>query len=363
MTDPNLREKTPSILITGSSGFLGRAIVRQLLSDETPLKPASLKLFDLLEETNPGSNGVTTIRGDVRDYESVEDACRSIDIVIHSAAIVDWGTHPEEEIYRTNFKGTENIIRACKAAGVKFLIFTSSLDAVYGGKPLKDVDESLPYPESHPNMYCKSKELAEQLVLGANNHRESEDGSRLQTMVLRPSDIYGEDDPFHIGSLLNMARSGFYVRLGDGSSKCQHTYVENVAYAHILAAASLWQGNLKPAGNIYFITDALGSNFFKFYERIIREAGYRVWPGNLWLHYRLAYAIGSLSEMIARFLSPVKKYNPKFSRFAVIYTCSDYTFTSEKAYRDFGFVPKFSEEEALQRTIEYYRKKNKKKQP
>jgi nucleoside-diphosphate-sugar epimerase len=65
--------------------------------------------------------------------------------------------------------------------------------------------------------------------------------------------------------------------------------------------------------------------------------------------------LGALSEFAAFMVRPVKRYTPKMSRFAVIYTCTDFTFSSEKAKKDFGFVPKYSEEEAVERTIQFYR--------
>jgi hypothetical protein len=57
-------------------------------------------------------------------------------------------------------------------------------------------------------------------------------------------------------------------------------------------------------------------------------------------------------------MRPVKYYHPKFSRFAVTYTCTDYTFTSEKAKEDFGFLPKYSHEEAFERTVAFFNKKD-----
>ena len=84
--------------------------------------------------------------------------------------------------------------------------------------------------------------------------------------------------------------------------------------------------------------------------------GYKIFPKNLWLPRWLAYGIGSLVEFLALIVSPFKKINPKFSRFAVVYTCSDFTFSAEKARRDFNYIPKYSEEEALKRTIDFYKK-------
>jgi nucleoside-diphosphate-sugar epimerase len=67
--------------------------------------------------------------------------------------------------------------------------------------------------------------------------------------------------------------------------------------------------------------------------------------------------MGSMSEFFAWLIRPVKSYHPKFSRFAVTYTCTSYTFNSDKAKKDFGFEPKYSPEEAMRRTIDYYKQK------
>ncbi|MEI7982394.1 MAG: NAD-dependent epimerase/dehydratase family protein [Bacteroidota bacterium] len=360
----------PAILLTGGAGFLGKAIIHELLEPGSPLKPSFVRVFDL--QDNPGFTDprVRWIKGDIRDAATVHSACAGIDIVIHSAAVVDWGTKPEAELLSVNAGGTENIVHACLHHGVKCLVYTSSLDAIFGGNPMVDIDESVPYPERHPNAYCRSKYLAEKLILdtvsGIQDKQNANSGVSsdiqhpatymLKSCILRPSDIWGEGDPYHIGSLIDMAKGGFYVRLGDGTSLSQHVYVGNMAWAHVLAADALWTENPKVAGNVYFITDAPPSNFFIFFERIVKDSGYSTWPGNFWIPRKVAYTLGALSELIAVLVSPVKKYTVKFSRFAVTYTCGDFTFRTEKAKQDFGFQPKYSGEESYERTISFYRK-------
>jgi nucleoside-diphosphate-sugar epimerase len=336
--------------VTGGSGFLGKAIVRELLEPDAPVKAAMVRVFDLVEaEENKADRRIEYFRGDVRDAEALKTACKGIDLVIHSAAIVDWGVMSDEEVLAVNVTGTENVISACKHNGIRYMVFTSSLDAVYSGKPLIHVDESQPYPGQHKTTYCRSKSLAELAVAGENNEH-------MKTVILRPSDIYGEADPYHIGSLINMAKGGFYVRLGNGKAKCQHIYVGNIAYGHLQAAAALMNGAGHICGQVYFMTDAPGSNFFTFFDQVVIGAGYRIWPGNFWIPRPMAYAMGSVSEFFAWLISPVKKYNPKFSRFAVVYTCTEYTFTSAKAMKDWGFKPKYHHNEGLERTIAYYQK-------
>jgi nucleoside-diphosphate-sugar epimerase len=338
-----------NVLITGGAGFLGKAMINELLDPDSPVKPGLIRIFDLAEPTEKYNNEqVQFFRGDIRDSDALVTACRGIDLVIHTAAIIDWGIYSETEVLAANLTGTENVIEACKQNHIRYLVFTSSLDAVYGGKPLIGIDESHPYPARHKTSYCRSKCLAEQVVMKASNEE-------LKTVTLRPSDIYGEADPYHIDSLVNMARGGFYVRLGNGSARCQHIYVSNMAHAHLQAAKALIDGNRQIEGQVYFITDGPGANFFKFFDRIVEGAGYKIWPKDLWIPRKVAMVLATLSEFSAWLIRPVKFVNPKFSRFAVIYTCTDYTYNSDKAARDFGFAPRYSQEEALERTIRYYR--------
>ena len=340
--------RPPRILVTGGCGFLGKAMVTEFLDPASPLSPERIRIFDIAPWTGPADPTIEYIRGDVRNAEQLSAACRDMDIMIHSAAIVDWGTKPAEEIFAVNTGGTENAIRACLEQKVGILVYTSSLDAIFGGKPLTGIDETIPYPESHPTSYCWSKHRSELLV--------SKAGSRgLRTCILRPADVWGELDPYHIGSLIKMAKGGFYVRLGDGTTKSQHVYVGNMAWAHLLAAKALWEEKPGVAGSIYFITDSPPSNFFTFFEPVIEAAGYRVWPKNFWIPRDVAYALGFLSEMMAKAVSPFKKYTPKMSRFAVTYTCGDFTFRTGKAGRELGFIPKYSPEEAFARTVSAYK--------
>ncbi len=344
-----MENEQTNVLVTGGSGFLGNAIISELCLPDSPVRASLIRNFDLKETPDKTSDDrIEFFRGDVRDLDALKTACRGIDLVIHSAAIIDWGIYSEEEVLAANLTGTENVIEACRLNNIRYLVFTSSLDAVYGGKPLIDIDESHPYPEKHRTSYCRSKCLAEQVVMKASNEH-------LKTVTLRPSDIYGEADPYHIDSLVDMARGGFYVRLGNGKARCQHVYVGNMAHAHLQAARALMNGVSQIEGKVYFITDGPGANFFKFFDRVVEGAGYKIWPKNLWIPRNIALGMASLTEFSAWLIRPVKFVNPKFSRFAVIYTCTDYTYNSDKAKKDFGFEPKYSPEEALERTIDYYK--------
>lgn len=338
--------KGKHILVTGGSGFLGKRLVDELLDQDCPIIVESITVLDL--NTYPYDHPkVSFVSGDIRIPGSFNKISSPIDLIFHCASLVDWGTKSPREVYEVNYTGTQNVVRFCKENNIRNLVYTSSLDTVFSGKDLNDIDESHPYPGKYPNMYCESKYLAEKLILDTNSEE-------LRTCVLRPADIYGEGDIYHIESLINMAKSGFYIRLGDGKSRSQHVYVGNVAYAHLLAGLALLNNNQNVFGQCYFITDSPGKNFFIFFDEIVRRSGYKIWPKNLWISKGLGLALGSISEFIAKILRPIKYYNPKLSRFAVLYTCTNFTFNSNKAIKHLGYRVKYDVNDAIDKTCKYY---------
>ena len=132
------------MLITGGSGFVGRAVIRELLSSEPVIDASEIRIFDLHEPAEVYSDPrIRFIPGDIRDAESLNKAASGTDAVIHLAAMVDWGTHPPKTVYSINTGGTQTALDAAAAAGAAAFVYTSSLDAVITGAPLRDVDESL----------------------------------------------------------------------------------------------------------------------------------------------------------------------------------------------------------------------------
>ena len=159
-----------------------------------------------------------------------------------------------------------------------------------------------------------------------------------------------------MNALIGMAKTGFYTKIGNGKSKAQHVFVGNMAHAHVVALKEMMNGNTRLLGEAYLITDAPGHNFFTFFDKIVLKAGYRIWPRNFWIPYGVAYTLGAITEFIALLARPFVKFNPGLSRFAVNYTCTDFTFNSKRAEEHFGFKPKYTEEEAIEITAKYYRR-------
>ena len=175
-------------LVTGGSGFLGKAIVEELLKNWDKDQLTEIRILDIHKPDAGIIDPVKFLQGDVRDVSIVKEATKGVDIVVHSAAIIDWGTKTEKEVFEINTGGTKHLIEACLDNHVPYFIYTSSLDAIFNGKSMENIDESIPYPQQPVNAYCASKQRAEEIVRSANNRA-------LKTCILRPADIYGEGDP------------------------------------------------------------------------------------------------------------------------------------------------------------------------
>src|SRR5262245_3028852 len=107
-------------LVTGGGGFLGGAVVRRLLA-----RGDAVRSFARGDYPELSKLGVEVLRGDVGDASAVVAAAADCDLVFHVAAKAGiWG--PYAEFHRANVTGTENVLAACRAHGIRKLVFTSS---------------------------------------------------------------------------------------------------------------------------------------------------------------------------------------------------------------------------------------------
>ena len=145
------------------------------------------------------------------DRQAVQAAVSGVEVVYHTAAVPGvWGAW--ELFHSVNVRGTENVIAACRACGVRKLVFTSSPSVTFDGTDQCGVDESAPYPQRWLCHYPHTKALAEQAVLAAN------DGRDLLTCALRPHLIWGPRDPHLVPRLIDRARRGRLRQVGDGNN-------------------------------------------------------------------------------------------------------------------------------------------------
>jgi len=321
-------------LVTGATGFLGNRIVKMLLEEGKKVR--------VFVRQDYHDERVEVIKGDLTNGESINQAIKGVDVVFHTASFISWNPNDSDKLDQVNIKANRDIIDACIKNNVSKLIYTSSIDAIYGGKAIKDGDESLPYPNKFIDHYSYTKAIAEQDVISANN------SNGLMTCSLRTAGIYGPGDRTRLPSIIDVLRKGNYMQIGDGSAHFSHVYVDNCAHAHLLAEKALTPES-KVCGQCYFITDHESGYFFDFFKPILTSLEYNV--PNRRIPYNLAMVIAYLSEFMAKLPWNKKSVQPMITRYTVASTALDFSFTHDKATRDFNYQPIVQLDIAIEETI------------
>jgi nucleoside-diphosphate-sugar epimerase len=320
-------EKREKALVTGGGGFLGKAIVKQLLNKNYDVYSFSRSRYDSL-----GAMGITQIQGDISDPIAVDQACRGMDVVFHAAARAGvWGEY--EDYFQTNVLGTRNIVSSCLKNNVRRLIYTSSASVVYNGKDMKGANESAPYPEKYLTHYPKTKAMAEQIVVNAS-------GADLLTLVLRPHLIWGPEDNHLVPRIIERADRLFKV--GNGKNIADTIYIDNAAAAHVLAAEKL---NERPdlSGNIYFISQGDLVPVWDMINNILKAAGLN--PVERSIPARLAWIAGVVLELIYKAFKIRKE--PQMTRFVALELSTSHWYDISAAKKDLGYETAISTEEGL----------------
>jgi nucleoside-diphosphate-sugar epimerase len=324
-------------LVTGGGGFLGGAIVRQLRERGDAVRSFSRGSYPALDAI-----GVEQVRGDLADAAAVTAAAAGCDVVFHVAARAGvWG--PWDEYYQANFVGTENVLAACKANGVRRLVFTSSPSVTFAGIDQNGVNESEPYPTRFLAHYPHTKALAEQAVLAAN-------GPDLATAALRPHLIWGPGDPHLIPRLVERARAGRLKRVGRESKLVDTVYVDNAAAGHLQAADALALGSAV-AGKAYFLSQGEPEPLWDFVNRVLAAAGLP--PVTRSVPARVAYAAGTILEAVYRVFR--LRGEPPMTRFVARQLSTAHWFDLTAARRDFGYAPAVSTADGLRRLAASWR--------
>lgn len=322
-------------------------------------------LLDLSGERLPKAVGLKHFVGSITDAGLVARATEGVDAVIHAASLIDWGRVTRQAMIDVNVTGTELLLDACRTAGVRSFVYTSSMDVVCGMEAVVDADETTPFPEKFANAYAETKATAEATVLrfdGAPRNRRVDDvpdvRGKIHTCAIRPCGMYGEEDPYHVANTLEVVRSGkLSARPGNGKAKFEHVYVGNVAHAHLLALRALELRNPEVCGRAFFITDdSPAVNFLDFMEPIVEAVGYRLPPRSRKVPYPVMMAVGALYELGAWLAKPFGGSEPPvLTRSSVRFVCKTHTFDGSLARRALGYEPRYSYEEALARTIDYWK--------
>lgn len=329
------------VLITGGCGFIGRNLVNGFADQGFEVTVADIN-------PQPYRDDVTFLKLDITNRQALIEASRGMDSIIHNASLVQTKNTNPGLLWKVNYEGTINVMDACRANGIKRLVYISSASAVYEGKDIRNGDETLPYSAISQAAYADSKIRAEKELLGMSGA----DG--VNVVALRPHVVFGPEDNRFIPNILEKASSGkLRVEVGRRQKLSDFTYVSNFVDAVLLAEDKLVDGS-PVCGQAYFITNGEPLAFFEFVERFMVACGFGKIRGHVpyWLAYGVACIVEGLDYLKGGEASPENGV----SRFAVKYMVTDHYYSIDKAKRDLGWAPKVSLDEGIKLTVEHLKK-------
>jgi UDP-glucose 4-epimerase len=198
-----------SWLITGSSGFVGRALLARLATFNQ--RPPLLRLLERRPTEPPAV--FQSCAGDLGDPQSLRRACEGIDTVIHLAGIAHVGSAASAEARAINLDGSLSLLRMAIDAGVRRFVFLSST---------LSSDQSI--------QYGRDKHAVEEALLTA-----AAAGS-IEVVILRAVNIYGVGMRGNIAAMIRLISSGVLPRLPKLTNRLSLVGVDDVVSALLLAA-------------------------------------------------------------------------------------------------------------------------------
>jgi len=322
-------------LITGASGFVGSAVLRQLISAGHSVRALVRPKSD---RRNLSGLPVEVVEGDLTDRRSLDAAVEGCSGLFHVAADYRLWVPKPTEMYETNVTGTRNLMLAAANAGIKRIVYTSSVSAVGLNPDGSPADETTPAClEDMIGHYKKSKFLAEAEV------RRLCDETGLPVVIVNPSTPIGPRDikPTPTGRIIVSAASGRMPAYVDTGLNLVH--VDDVAIGHLLAFEH------GAVGERYI----LGGRNMTLREILIGLASItRQKPPRVRLPRHLVFPIAYLSESWARLTGggepQVTVDGVRMSKKMMFFTC-------EKARQALGFNPR-PVEEALADAVAWFQK-------
>ncbi|MDD3605069.1 MAG: NAD(P)-dependent oxidoreductase [Kiritimatiellae bacterium] len=320
------------ILVTGGTGFTGKALVRRLLNDGHSVIAMDYKEGIKTQELRDW--GAEVVIGSVTDREVVKQCMKGVEVVQHVAAAFRELNVPESYYDEVNVGGTRICLEEAMAAGVKKFIYCSTC-GVHGNVKNPPTDEA--HNIAPADYYQQTKYNAEPVV--KSFHEKG-----LPCVILRPSAIYGPGDPERFFMIYRRAAKGVFPMFGGGKTLYHPVYIDNLVDAMVLAMAPG-----KGDGKVYLIADAEYIPIEDLVKRIGKAMGidvkikhYPVWP--------LVIA-GHVCEKVCK---PFKIAPPIFPR-RVDWYRQNRAFDISAARRDLGYDPKVGLDEGLKRTFEWYK--------
>ena len=306
-------------LVTGGAGFIGSALVRGLLEHGANRVVVVDNLLTGHERNLQEVRGdVDFHRVDIREYEALRKAMEGIDVVFHEAAIpsVPRSIHEPVPSHEVNINGTFNVLRSAKEAGVRRVVYAASSSAYGDTEVLPKVETMSPSPKSP---------YAAQKLLGEHYMSVWASCFGLETVSLRYFNVYGprQDPSSPYSGVLSLFMSAILNRqaptiFGDGEQSRDFTFVEDVVALNIKAA----EAPAKVSGQMYNAGNGGRITLNEAWALLEKIEGVRLAPK----------------------YGPAREGDVRDSQADTTLAC-----------RDLGHDPKFTFEQGMRATLNWYR--------
>jgi len=320
------------VLVTGGTGFTGKALVQRLLDEGHEV--VSLDYKEGLKTDDLRKAGAEVVIGSVGDKEVVDRCTQGVDVVQHLAAAFRELDVPNSYYDEINIGGTRNVLEAAEKYKVKKVIYCSTC-GVHGNVENPPANESAPINAA--DYYQQTKYAAEPVV------KEFADKG-MKTVIIRPAAIYGPGDPERFFMIFRRVNNGKFPMFGGGKTLYHPLYVDNLVDAHMLA---MEPG--KGDGETYLIADEEYVSIENLVQRVgkalkvdVKISHFPIWP---------LIIAGHVFEKACK---PFKITPPIFPR-RVDWYRQNRAFDISKAKKELGYDPKVGLDEGLSRTAQWYK--------
>lgn len=321
------------VLVTGGTGFTGKALVRRLLDEGHEV--VALDYKEGLKTDEIRTWGAKVVIGSVTDREIVEQAMEGVEVVHHLAAAFRELNVDNSFYDEVNVGGTRNVVDAAWRHKVRKFVYCSTC-GVHGNIDHPPAGEDAPIQPA--DYYQRTKYEAEPIV--AEYHAKG-----LETVILRPAAIYGPGDPERFQMIFRRVAKGSFPMFGNGKTFYHPLYIDNLVDA-FMACMAPGVGS----GGVYLIADEHYYAISAIVEKVAAALNvpskiqyYPVWP---------LVVAGHICEKICK---PFRVTPPIFPR-RVDWYRQNRAFKIDSAKRDLGYAPKVDLDEGLRRTAEWYLK-------
>jgi len=305
------------ILVTGAAGHIGNVLVRELLADGKIVRALVLAGEDT---TSLAGMDIEIVEGDVLDESLLDAAMRGAEIVFHMAGIIAIMPGQDEIMRKVNVQGTRNVVEAALRAGVKRLVYTSSIHALsrdWKGK----IDERVPFDPHNPaGEYDRTKAEASIIVLDAVKRG-------LDAVIVCPTGVIGPHD-YRGSEMGDLMRNFMRIKphfIIEGAF--DFVDVRDVARGHICAAE---KGR---TGEVYILS---GWNIkFNQLKQMVQDFIGRHSPN---IHVP-QWAV-KLAARIAPIYYKISRQTPKFTEYALETVQGNSDVCCDKARRELGYSPR-----------------------